>query len=267
MTDVTRSWISLLPKEHGAYGQMALPLATSLVVAGPSWSGLLTALAVMAGFAGHEPLLVLLGRRGVRLRRERWAEARRWLLASATTGMAAAIGGVWLAHPSIRPWFLLPLAPLAVIAEAIAENREKSVSGEVAVALAFSLTAVPVCLAGGTPVEVALAVGVTFAAVFVTGTMAVRMVILAPREPRAARTIRNGVFVSTLGVTIALSGAASRNHLPWSALIAAAPGLAGAAWLAALPPSPARLTSVGWTLVMTSSAAALILIAGLGVAR
>jgi hypothetical protein len=153
-----------------------------------------------------------------------------------------------------------------VIAEAIAENREKSLYSEVAVALAFSLTAVPVCLAGGTPVDVALAVGVTFAVVFVAGTMAVRIVLLAPREPRAARTIRNGVLVSTLAVAIALSGAASRNHLPWSALIAAAPGLAAAAWLAALPPSPARLTSVGWALVMTSSAAALILIAGLGVA-
>ena len=62
--EVQRS--SLLPKEHGAYGQIAFPLATAFVVAGVSTAGLLLAAAVVAGFLAHEPAAVLLGLRGAR---------------------------------------------------------------------------------------------------------------------------------------------------------------------------------------------------------
>jgi hypothetical protein len=68
----------MLPKEHGAYGQMAMPLVTSLVVAGASAPGLLLATAVVIAFLMHEPLVVLLGRRGGRAKREAGGRAGRW---------------------------------------------------------------------------------------------------------------------------------------------------------------------------------------------
>ena len=47
----------MFPKEHGAYGQLLFPLATSLVVAGVTAPALLTAAsAAYAAFMAHEPL-------------------------------------------------------------------------------------------------------------------------------------------------------------------------------------------------------------------
>ena len=40
----------LLPREHGAYGQMALPLVTSLAIAGATASAVLMTTAVVAAF-------------------------------------------------------------------------------------------------------------------------------------------------------------------------------------------------------------------------
>jgi hypothetical protein len=45
----------MVPREHGAYSQMALPLLTSLVTsAGITWPAVLTSLAVVLGFLAHE---------------------------------------------------------------------------------------------------------------------------------------------------------------------------------------------------------------------
>src|SRR5512138_1977206 len=62
--------VVLFPREHGAYGQLTFPLVTSLAVAGVSAPALLLALSVIAGFLAHEPLLVVLGRRGARAQRQ-----------------------------------------------------------------------------------------------------------------------------------------------------------------------------------------------------
>jgi len=51
--------VGMFPKEHGAYGQLLFPLATSLLVAGVTGAALLTAVAACAAFLSHEPLLVL----------------------------------------------------------------------------------------------------------------------------------------------------------------------------------------------------------------
>jgi len=72
------------PKEHGAYGQLVFPLATAFAIAGATAPALLTAIAVTAAFLAHEPLIVLLGRRGVRARRDHFRRAAIWLTASGT---------------------------------------------------------------------------------------------------------------------------------------------------------------------------------------
>jgi hypothetical protein len=60
-----------------------------------------------------------------------------------------------------------------------------------------------------------------------------------------------------------LSAMAVLGLLPWVLLLAIAPGVATAAILAVHPPPPTRLRAVGWTLVATSAAAAMILIVAL----
>jgi hypothetical protein len=245
---------------------MAVPLLTAFAVAGASRASLLIGLAEVAGFLAHEPLLVLLGRRGVRARREDGRRAGWWFGASAATTVAAGLVAWWQVPPGMRWSILLPLVPALVLGAAVSAKDEKTTRGELAAALAFSLAAVPVCLAAGATVSTALAVGITFAVVFVADTLAVRSIVLAVRgggNPRAARSARIAVLVLTVAAAVGLAVAGLRAVLPWATLGAAAPGLAAAAWLAMLPPRPTQLRAVGWTLVGTSVIAALVLIARL----
>jgi hypothetical protein len=258
--------MSIFPKEHGAYGQMAFPLLTSLVVAGVTVPAALIAAGVCAGFFAHEPLLVLLGRRGLRAQREERRRAIVWFAATATLTVVAIALGAWLMPIGGRWSLLLPLAPGVFLGAAVAAQREKSSWGEIAVALAFSLAAAPICIAAGASTSTALSVAIAFAAIFVAATLAVRVVILKVRgggNPRAAHLTRLTVFVSSGAVAIALATAAVNLLLPWTTVLAAGPGLAGALWLACFPPSPRRLHRVGWALVTMSAATAAILIAGL----
>ena len=254
----------MLPREHGAYGQLAFPLVTAFAVAGVTVPALLMAVGVVAAFLAHEPLLVLLGRRGDRTRRAQWRRAAIWM---SVTG-ATAVGGVLaalvsMAH-SVRWWLILPVVPTAILFTAITAKREKSALGEIAVALVFSLVSVPICLAAGGATRPALAVGLAFSAIFVADTLAVRAIVLKTRgggDPRAARATRVAVLALTSVAAVGFVVTAWRGLLPWTTLVAATPGLVGAVWLTSRPPSATQLRAVGWALVMTSAAAAIILIA------
>ncbi|MEZ6150463.1 MAG: YwiC-like family protein [Pirellulaceae bacterium] len=49
------------PKEHGAYAILGIPIASSLLIAGASVPGVCIAIAAVAGFLAHEPLLIVCG--------------------------------------------------------------------------------------------------------------------------------------------------------------------------------------------------------------
>jgi len=258
--------MSLLPKEHGAYGQNAYPLVTSLAVAGIDTPAALIAIAVIAGFLAHEPLLVLLGRRGLRARRQMARGAAMWCATVTTIAVAAGTTAVALMPSGDRWSVLLPLAPAAFLAAAIAMRREKSSAAETAVALAFSFAAVPICIGAGAPVRSALAVAIAFAVIFVTSTLAVRVVVLKVRgggDPRATSRTRAAVFATAITAGAGLTGVALEGLLPWTTLVAASPGLGGAVLLVLSSPSPKRLYIIGWLLVSVSAATAVVLIVGL----
>jgi len=257
--------MSLLPKEHGAYGQMAFPLVTSLAVAGIDTPAALIAIAVIAGFLAHEPLLVLLGRRGLRARRQMARGAAMWCATVTTIAVAAGTTAVALMPSGDRWSVLLPLAPAAFLAAAIAMRREKNSAAEMAVALAFSFAAVPICIGAGAPVRSALAVAIAFAVIFVTSTLAVRVVVLKVRggDPRATSRTRAAVFATAITAGAGLTGVALEGLLPWTTLVAASPGLGGAVLLVLSSPSPKRLYIIGWLLVSVSAATAVVLIVGL----
>ena len=256
----------MLPREHGAYGQLLFPLVTSFAVAGLSITATIIGLIVVAGFLAHEPLLVLLGRRGVRAQRDRRGAAIAALAAAAIVAIGCTVLALVLAPRSMWWSFLLPILPGACLAIAIALELEKRALGEVTAALTFSFAAVPMCLASGASTTTAISISIAFAAIFVTATLAVRVVILRVRgggDPRAVRATRLTVLTLASVIGIALVAATARHTMPWPTIAAAAPGLIGAVWLALRPPSPARLRTVGWTLVATSATAAAVLIAGL----
>jgi hypothetical protein len=254
----------MLPKEHGAYGQIAFPLLTALLVAGVSKGGLLIAVAVVAGFMAHEPATVLLGLRGPRAKRQLRRRASRWLRSAAVIGVVAGVGGLLTMHPAARWSLAVPMVPALLLATATVRGQEKSWHGETAAALACSGAAMPVSLAACASLQTAASVAIPFALLFVASTLAVRFVILRVRDggkSGAARNTRRAALAFVGGASAILGGAAGTGLIPGSALIAAAPGLLTAAVLAVHPPQPSRLRIVGWILMAVSVITAMLVVA------
>lgn len=252
-----------LPREHGAYGQMAFPLVTAFGVAGVSVAGLLLATAVIAAFLAHEPAAVRFGQRGVRAAREYGTAAARWLWVCAAIGLGAGIGAVLILHPSIRWSLAVPAVPAIVLIGAMVEGREKSWYGETAAALAFAGAAVPVALAAGARPAAAWHVAIPFALLFATTTLAVRVVILRVRgggSPRAMAATRRAVLAMSIGALAIVAALTVARVVSMTMLMAAAPGLATAIVVAARPPAATRLRVVGWSLVAVSTLTAAIVL-------
>lgn len=255
--------MSLLPKEHGAYGQIAFPLLTAFAVAGVSPGGLLIAAPVIAGFLAHEPAAILLGLRGPRARRELRQRALQWLGWCLAIGASAGAGALLTIDAAARWSIVVPVAPALWLSVAAARGKEKSWHGEVAAALAFSGAAMPVAMAAGAPAEAAAAVAIPFALLFVASTLAVRVVILRVRrggDPGAATATRRAALFLAGGGAAILAVVTASGFLTPSVLVAAAPGLLTATVIAAYPPAPMHLRTVGWTLVAVSVVTAAIVV-------
>lgn len=121
-----RRVVSFLPREHGAYGQLALALLVAHLT-GPS--GRAAWFLTLAAFVSHEPLLVALGRRGERARIRAGSKAQRLLIALFGTGLLAAAAGLALGPNSAR-WSALACAALAVplAAHVVRSDASASVS-------------------------------------------------------------------------------------------------------------------------------------------
>src|SRR6187397_412589 len=120
----------MLPKEHGAYGQLAFPLLTSLIVVGPAYASLWLATAMIGLFLAHEPVLVLLGHRGPRARAAGAQRAWWWLKGTLIVAVAGAILALDATPPNLRWTFLVPALPAAWVAYAAVNGREKTSLGE-----------------------------------------------------------------------------------------------------------------------------------------
>jgi hypothetical protein len=255
--------MSLLPKEHGAYGQISFPIVTALAITGVSLAPVTIALATVATFLAHEPAAIVLGLRGARARRDVGRCAVGWLLAWGVVATAAA-AVAWLASPAAVRWSLLvPVVPATVLGVAMVRGRERSWYGEVSAALAFSSVAIPMVVTAGHSLEAALTIAIPFAALFATTTLAVRVVVLRVRgggNTHATAVTRRAAFALAGGATVGLLWVISVNALPASVFVAAAPGLAVTTVVAARPPRAARLRVLGWTLVAVSVLTALMTI-------
>ena len=256
--------MAYLPKEHGAYGQVAFPLLTAFAVAGISTDGLLLATAVVAGFLAHEPASIVLGLRGSRAKRELGASATHWLSGCLAIAVAAGIAAVVGLDPAARRSLAIPAIPTVLLILAMVQGHEKSWYGEAAAALAFAGVSVPVTMAASASITVALAVAIPFALLFTTTTLAVRIVILRVRgggDPRATTATRNATLAISAVAAAVIGAMTIAGWLSSAVLLACAPGLITASIVAARPPAPARLRSLGWTLVAISTLTAAIVIA------
>ena len=229
----------LIPREHGAYGQLLFPLLSALLIGHPAPGAYLLGAAAVAAFLAHESLLVVLGQRGSRAAREQRSAARRSLGLFGGFGFVTGLVALVVLPRGALLSLLLPMVLAALVGAAVVMHRERTSSGEVLAAVALSSVSVPVALAGGVPLAGALTIFLVFASVFVTATVAVRAMI--------ARVIRKdgpspaGAAALTLALIAALAISAATGRLSPVAPYAALPVCAIALGLTARPPAPRHL--------------------------
>lgn len=251
----------LLPREHGAYGQLLFPLLSALLIGRPAPGAYLLGAAAVAAFLAHESLLVVLGQRGSRAAREQGADARRSLaLFGGFCAVTGAVSLFVLPRPALGV-LVLPVLLALLVAIAVVMHRERSTFGEMLAAVALTSLSLPVALAGNASRTDALTLFVVFSAVFVVATVAVRAMIGRVTKAGGPPPLLAGAL--TLAVVVGLTLAAFSRTLAPVAPYAALPVCAVALGLTARPPSPRHLRTIGWTLVGATLLTAVMLVSQL----
>ncbi len=238
----------LIPREHGAYGQLAFPLLAALGSGFPTAPAILLVIAFLAAFVAHEPLLVLLGQRGERARREQRDDAIRTLVWTGATATADAVIATVFMPPGLRWTVPVPGAFALAALPMILQKRQKTATGEMHVALTLASCALPVGVAAGASAQEAAGCWFVLTLGFWAATLAVRGTIaLQRREPTAL--LRFGAMLLALGSPFIATLMSRRFGLHPMLWLSTLPLSLAAIVLAAIPPSARRLRPVGWLLV------------------
>jgi hypothetical protein len=235
---------SLAPKEHGAYGQLALPLFVSMVLGEARALSWLVVLASVAAFFAHEPLLLVLGQRGKKAQRTQSARARSKLyVLLAIGGIASAIvvvSGSWSVRIALGANFVAALGALWFIVR----RRERSTAGELWIAATLPSVVLPIGLLHGLPWSTVIGLYGSFALAFAAGIIGVRAII---------SDFKSGARWSGTVALVALAGGVcALGVLSVPAALGAASYWTAVCLLRLVRPSPRHLRQVGWTLVGAS---------------
>jgi hypothetical protein len=242
---------SLWPREHGAYFQLVIPLITAYLLCAPNPAMVVLTVAAGLAFFANEPLLVVLGHRGRRLREEAGDRARLRLAILVPAASALAVLGLARA-----PWSAVAVAAVVAVPViavfALAWRRaEHTCAGELVAAIALTGAAAPVQIAGGAAPRVALAIWLGWSLGFAATVLAVRRVI-ARNKRRPARSDRiAGWTLAPALVVAAVACAAIGARLPGIAI--AAPLAALAAVLVIAHPAATRLRAIGVAIVVAAA--------------
>lgn len=247
---------SLLPREHGAWVQLALPLLAALAAGRPGWVAAGLVAAVVCAFFAHEPLLVWLGHRGRRHRDARGAQAALALGVAATAAAAFGLTALLAAPAAVRWASLAFFLPAAAIAPLVWRRAERSTAGEVGVALALSGAAPAIALAAGVEPRAAWLHGAIWAAVFVSQTLAARGVLALAKKRTPSRRLLDVAASVAAASLVAAVAAWATGVVGWGVPGAVALPAALVGLVALRPPPPRRLLVVG--LVMAAADAPIV---------
>jgi hypothetical protein len=230
---------SLLPREHGAYFQLAIPLVTAWLADGLSAASALVGGAACLAFLAHEPLLVVWGVRGARLRQTEGKRAFRRL--GVLGGAALATGGAGLLLAPVATFaFAAAGTFLGLVLIALASRRrEHTQVGELTAAATLSGASAIVRVAAGTTPAVAMAWWLGWTAGFAATVVAVHRVLARHKTAASAidRILAGAGVISTLALAVF-----ARGEL---AALIAAPLVGVSTAIIIAPPRATRLRSVG----------------------
>ncbi len=250
---------SLLPQEHGAWGQLGMPIVSALAIGRPTAPALLLSAATILAFLAHEPWLVVLGHRGVRAAREDGARARRvmwgFLLAAAATGTA----GLALSPPLVRWALPVPALLVAAVIGFVLAKRERTIPGELTVVSALASSGFAVAVAGGASLVAAAAATATWVLAFASSVFAVHVVLVRAlsrgEEEHRWRNAALALVVGGGGSAVALAAG-----LGAAVPAAVAPTLLLSLVVCLAPFSARQLRELGWGLVASTTASLVILV-------
>ncbi len=255
----------LLPREHGAYAQLAFPLLTGLALARPSPGAVALALSAVAFFLANEPVAVLLGVRGGRLEASQGGRARIQARVLLAAGVLSGMAGLILGWPAVWPMVLFPVAPASILIPFALAGKQKTLLGEFLVLTAFSTLVLPLGAASGVePMRAYGAAGVWWVS-FALATLEVHAIKARLKGSGRNRWTRWGspaaaavVFVAVLLMALGQWGLPSWAGYAAALLPPSATVLAlGIIWV-----HPRHLKQVGWTLVAVNSLTLLMVLQG-----
>lgn len=239
---------SLLPREHGAYAELAFPLVTGLLIEPGEPAAWAFALSAVAWFLLHEPVAVLTGRRGRRLQDGLGPAAR--VRGTQLVGVGAVLGGLGfvLAPSAGRLAALIPLGLALATLPVVLRGRQKTVWAEFVIAAAFATMVLPLAVSGGTSWRFASLAALVWFLSFVLGTIAVHAIKTRHKQVQGVRWTVPATPLLAAGLVGGAAAAAAFDAVGALAALAAVPPAIGVLAVHLLKVHPRRLTRVGWTL-------------------
>lgn len=249
-----KSHRTLIPREHGAYAELLFPMVSVLLGGAPTAATWLLALAAMTCFLANEPVLVLVGSRGSRVKRENQKRARQALLIRGIIAVTTGALGLWMALASARIAVALPLLLGTGVAWMAIRGRERSRIGETLAAAALASIALPLGLTAGLSAAAAAAVTALWLLIALLATASVQLIVYQTRakteEARGrARLIRALLLAASLGVLVGAALAPSAMGGPRWIVASVTPIALLVTILAIVKPTARRLRAVGWAFV------------------
>lgn len=211
-------------------------------------------------FLAHEPLLVLLGQRGVRFRTERGRASAVWLGSLGASAAALALLGLHGSPLLARKAALLPMVPALLLLPGILRGEEKSLAGEALAALALAGASAPLALRAGASLGPALALAAGLGGAFLLGTLLVRQFLAGLRRLPEPLSAYGAPLLTGLG---AGAGFILLAEGRWLAGLACLPLPLLGARLLARPWPPRHLKRLGWALAAGELATAALLVLAL----
>ncbi len=234
---------SLIPREYGAYAELLFPVATGLAAGRPGIAAWGLAGSALTWFLLYEPVAVLTGKRGERLRQAVGSRARRRIPALVVAGTVLGALAVVLSPPPARLAVLVPVGLALLLVPIVLAGRQKTLGAELLVVAALASVLLPVAAAAGVDRRFAwMALGVWLVS-FALITLVVHAI-----KRRRGWTV--WVAPTLAGLTAAAgAGLAATEAVPVAVGLALLPAALFVLVVALLRVHPRKLRVVGWSVV------------------
>ncbi|MEZ6131253.1 MAG: YwiC-like family protein [Planctomycetaceae bacterium] len=245
----------LHPKEHGAYFVLAIPLVVSLFIAGLTPTTLSIAIAAFAAFLAHEPLLIVAGSRGNRVRESTPAAARTLVVRIAVT-VVCGTTAFWLGGQSVRLGLITCIVFSGIQLVVSTKGYSRTLGGQILGIAGLTLPSAVVLLAGGIELAAAVQFWLMWFAGRMATTVSVRSAITHHKSSASLWATRTCDILLAIAFAVCAVGL-FRGSAIWFVTL---PLLLAASVLRFFSPHPRHLKQVGWSLLVVNTISGIIAI-------